>query len=598
MFRKKDIYPALENFRKAVEYSEKGGTDDFFLTDAWSNIAICQQNFGNQVEMLRCFGKALQYAKNSGRTDEVARINRILAMIYFNKGDNYHAEMYCLSCIEAANASGNLDVLQLCYKDYSDVLEKGNDFVKALEYYEKHLNLRDSINYANRIREQKKEDNLAEYEAIEQRIRNEIATEEIRGLEMKSLRAESQRRENEIKLLVNERELERLETDRLAQSLMLEKERSERRQREQEVRALQQQQAIDSLLMERKDRDSVALAQTNQLLEADKLRKETELKNERLARQLAVGIGSLMLLVALVILLSLLSARKKNRLLAEQKKEIEKINSDLEVKNTEVLKQKEIIEQKNQSITDSIQYASRIQAAVLPPINFLNEWGIDNFILYKPKAIVSGDFYWGVRKESRIIVAAGDCTGHGVPGAFMSMLGHAFLEEIVNTREIDDAAMILNLLRDEVINTLKQKGLTGEARDGMDISLCIIDRKAGKLDYAGANNPLYMIRDSKLTKFEADRMPIGIHFISFTPFTNRSIKVEKDDYLYLFSDGYADQFGGPRGKKFMYKPFQNLLLKNHNKPLETQKEILDTTFEKWKGDRDQVDDVVVIGMRI
>jgi serine phosphatase RsbU (regulator of sigma subunit) len=597
-FRKKDINSAIENFRKAVEYSEKGGSDDFFLTDAWSNIAICQQNFGNQVEMLRCFEKALQYAKNSGRTDEVARINRILAMIYFNKGDNYHAEMYCLSCIEAANASGNLDVLQLCYKDYSGVLEKGNDFVKALEYYEKHLNLRDSLNYANRIREQQEEANLAEYEAIEQRIRNEIATEEIRGLEMKSLRAESQRRENEIKLLVNERELERLETDRLAQSLMLEKERSERRQREQEVRALQQQQAIDSLLMERKDRDSIALAQTNQLLEADKLQKETELKNERLARQLAVGIGSLMLLVAFVILLSLLSTRKKNRLLAEQKKEIEKINSDLEVKNTEILKQKEIIEQKNQSITDSIQYASRIQAAVLPPINFLNEWGIDNFILYKPKAIVSGDFYWGVKKENRIIIAAGDCTGHGVPGAFMSMLGHAFLEEIVNTREIGDAAMILNLLRDEVINTLKQKGLTGEARDGMDISLCIIDRKTGKLDYAGANNPLYLIRDSKLTKYEADRMPIGIHFISFTPFTNRSIKIEKGDYLYLFSDGYADQFGGPRGKKFMYKPFQDLLQKNHNKPMEIQKEILDTTFEKWKGDRDQVDDVIVIGMRI
>ena len=598
MFRKDDLNSALENFRKAVEFSEKGGRDDYFLTDAWSNIAICHQNFGNQVEMLRSFEKALQYANNSGRTDEVARINRILSTIYFNKGDNYHAEMYCLSCIESAKASGNLNVLQLCYRDYSDVLEKGNDFVKALEYYEKHLNLRDSLNYANRIAEREAADNLTEFDATEQRIRNEVATEEIRGLELKTLRAESLRRENEIKLLINERALERSEKDRLAQSLALEKERYELGKREQEVRSLQQQQAIDSLLLERKDRDSIALAQTNELLEKDKLQKETELKNEKLARQLAVGIGSLMLLVAVIILFSLLSARKKNRLLAEQKHEIEKINDNLEVKNIEVLKQKEIIEQKNQSITDSIQYASRIQAAVLPPVDFLNEWGIDNFILYKPKAIVSGDFYWGVKKQDKVIVAAGDCTGHGVPGAFMSMLGHAFLEEIVNTREIENAAMILNLLRDEIINTLRQKGLTGEARDGMDISLCILDRKAGKLDYAGANNPLYLIRDSQMMKYQADRMPIGIHFISFTPFTNRTIDINKGDYLYLFSDGYADQFGGPRGKKFMYKPFQDLLLKNHSKPMELQKEILDNTFEKWKGDRDQVDDVIVIGMKI
>jgi len=598
MFRKKDVDSALENFMKAVELSEKGGTDSYFLTDAWSNIAICHQNTGNQVEMMRSFEKALGHAKASGRIDEAARINRILANVSFNKGDNYHAEVYCLACIESAKASGNLDVLQLCYKDYSDVLEKGNDFVKALDYYEKHLNLRDSLVYAVRISEKEREERLAGYESLEQRIRNEIATEEIRGLEIKSLRAESQRRENEIRLLMNQRELERLEKDQLAQSLMLEKERSERRQRDQEVRALQQQQAIDNLLLERKDRDSIALAQEKQLLETDKLQKETELKNEKLARQLAVGIGTLMLLVAVVILFGLLSTRKKNRLLAEQKHEIEKINADLEVKNIEILKQKEIIELKNQSITDSIQYASRIQAAVLPPVNFLNEWGIDNFILYKPKAIVSGDFYWGVKKENRIIVAAGDCTGHGVPGAFMSMLGHAFLEEIVNTKEITNAAMILNLLRDEIINTLKQKGLTGETRDGMDISLCIIDSKAGKIDYAGANNPLYLIRDSRLMKYEADKMPIGIHFISFTSFTNQTIEIVRGDSLYLFSDGYADQFGGPKGKKFMYKPFQNLLLKNHNQPMETQKEILDITFEEWKGDREQVDDVIVIGMKI
>jgi len=598
MFRKGDPDGALECFMKAVDFSEKGGSDNYFLTDAWSNIAICHQNADNQTEMLRAFEEALQHAKKSGRTDEEARINRILAMIYFNEGDNYHAELYCLDCIESAKASGNLDVLQICYRDYSDVLEKGNDFVKALEYYEKHLQLRDSLNFAERIAEREMADDLAEFDATEQRIRNELATEEIRGLELKTLRAEALQRENELKLLMNERALERSEKDRLAQSLALEQERSELRMKEQEVISLRQQQAFDSLMLKQKNDEALALKQEKQLLEKDKLQKETELKNEKLARQLAVGIGSLALLVAVIILFSLLSTRKKNRLLAESKREIEKINADLEVKNTEIIKQKDIIEQKNQSITDSIQYASRIQAAVLPPENFLNEWGIENFILYKPKDIVSGDFYWGTKQRNKIIVATGDCTGHGVPGAFMSMLGHAFLEEIINTREVDNAAMILNNLRDEIINTLKQKGISGEARDGMDISLVMLDMKAGKLDYAGANNPLYLVRDSKMLKYPPDRMPIGIHFISFTPFTNRTIEIRKGDYLYLFSDGYADQFGGPKGRKFMYKPFQDLLLKNHTKSMELQKEILDTTFEEWKGDHDQVDDVIVIGMKV
>ncbi len=189
MFRKKNINQALESFTSAIGFSEKGGKDDFFLTDAWSNKAICWQNLGNETEMLSSFKKALEYAKSSGRVDETARIERIMAMIYFKKGDNYHAEVYCQSCIESAKASGSLDLLQLCYKDYSAVLETGNDFIKALEYYEKHLNLRDSLNYENRLAENRAADKIADYEAIEQKIKDEIATEEIQGLIIKNLRS-------------------------------------------------------------------------------------------------------------------------------------------------------------------------------------------------------------------------------------------------------------------------------------------------------------------------------------------------------------------------------------------------------------------------
>jgi serine phosphatase RsbU (regulator of sigma subunit) len=597
-FRKSDLNGALDQFNLASDYSVKGGNDNFLLTDIWSNIAICHQNMGNQDEMVKCFNTAIKYAKESGRIDEVARIERILAKVYYNKSDNYHAELYCLDCIESAKKSMNLDVLQLCYKDYSAVLESGNDFAKALEYYEKYLNLRDSLNYENRLAEKEKADMLARLDDSEQRIRNEISEKEIHGLELKNLKAETVRKENELKLLQKQQELDRSEKDRLSQSLALEKERFELARKEEDINSLKQQQYINLLLLKQKDDSSKALVTENQLLEKDKLQKETQLKNEKLARKFAVGIGSLMLIAAAIILSGLISVRKRNRKLAESKREIEMINSDLELKNDQIVRQKDIIEQKNQSITDSIQYASRIQAAVFPPLTFLSDWGLDNFILFKPKDIVSGDFYWGVRKNDKIIVAAADCTGHGVPGAFMSMLGHAFLDEIVNTREVENAAYILNCLRDEVINTLKQKGATGEARDGMDVSLVIIDLNAGRLDYAGANNPLYLVRKGRLIKYSADSMPIGIHFISFTPFTNQSIEIMKGDCIYLFSDGYADQFGGPRGKKFMYKNFQNLLLANYEKPVSIQNEILDETFGKWKGDREQVDDVLVIGIHI
>lgn len=273
-------------------------------------------------------------------------------------------------------------------------------------------------------------------------------------------------------------------------------------------------------------------------------------------------------------------------------------NMELSDQREQILTQKNIIEYKNRSLSDSIQYAKHIQTAVLDPIDFLTDFELDNFILFKPKDVVSGDFYWGLRKNNKIIVAAVDCTGHGVPGAFMSMLGHTFLEEILNNFNVPDAASILNHLRDEVISTLKQKGIAGETRDGMDISVCIIDRDNGMLDFAGANNPLYLIRDNKLTIVHADRMPIGIYLTSAKPFTNKILEIKRGDLLYLFSDGYADQFGGDNGKKFMYKNFQALLINNHNKPMAIQQEILDNCFEKWKGSFEQIDDVLVIGIRL
>lgn len=313
-------------------------------------------------------------------------------------------------------------------------------------------------------------------------------------------------------------------------------------------------------------------------------------------------------------------------------KEKQHLEDIVRQRTAEVVKQKDEIElqrdeiaAKNQSITDSIHYASRIQQALLPSKKMFQNFVPEHFILFKPRDIVSGDYYWMTHIEQRTVIVAADCTGHGVPGAFMSMLGMSFLNEIVNKNVITTSGEILNELRAHVIEALKQEGGEMKSKDGMDLSLYIIDHQKKVLEFSGANNPLYVIRlqtseekeaitqndESKLPKravfdnthileeIKADKMPIGIH-IKNDPFQTQVVPLAEDMMLYTFSDGYVDQFGGPKRRKFMSKAFKKLLITIYNKPMEEQRQILEDTFYKWieEGDEVQVDDVVVLGVRI
>ncbi len=286
-------------------------------------------------------------------------------------------------------------------------------------------------------------------------------------------------------------------------------------------------------------------------------------------------------------------------------------------RTAEVVRQKEELE-------DSITYASRIQRAILPSEKILNEHLPENFLLFKPRDIVSGDFYWMTRRGDNIMIVAADCTGHGVPGAFMSLLGISFLNEIVNRLDILKSDEILNHLRQEIMSSLKQTGKDDEAKDGMDVAICIIDKKKMKAQFSGAYNPLWLVRpltknelsevekgnelelpprsihDQKnvLIPFVGDKMPIGISVKGTLPFTYNELKIKKGYSLYLFSDGYVDQFGGPNEKKFMSKAFKKLILEIQDQPMSKQEKILDERFHEWKGDLDQVDDILVIGLKI
>jgi len=264
--------------------------------------------------------------------------------------------------------------------------------------------------------------------------------------------------------------------------------------------------------------------------------------------------------------------------------------------NIIITKQKKEVEEKNKDITDSINYAKRIQRALLKEEEYVSKHLPDHFILFKPKDIVSGDFYWAIEKEEYLYFAAVDCTGHGVPGGFMSMLGMAFLNELTKTPAIQTPAEILDELRAKILKELKQTGAENETQDGMDISLMRMNLKTREIQWSGANNPLYVI-DGELKETPADKQPIG-YFPSMKPFTNHIVKAGKGSVVYLFSDGYADQFGGPNGKKFKHSRLKEVLLSICEKDMKEQKKILNETFENWKGHLEQVDDILVIGILV
>ena len=259
--------------------------------------------------------------------------------------------------------------------------------------------------------------------------------------------------------------------------------------------------------------------------------------------------------------------------------------------------QKGELELKDKDITDSLIYAQRIQEALLPSEAYFRKHFEDSFILFKPKNIVSGDFYWIGEKDAKIFVVAADCTGHGVPGALMSMIGLEIVEKTINEEEIEVPSKILAVMNRGLEKTFsREKNIGTIIRDGMDIGLCVIDRKRKKVEYAGAFLPLYLIRDGKLVEMMADKIIIGMN-PEGQPYTDHEIDLLVNDIFYLFSDGYVDQFGGSENKKFMYRRFRYLLLTIHSFPVNDQKSILEENMRTWMGTNEQVDDMMVIGFR-
>jgi len=316
----------------------------------------------------------------------------------------------------------------------------------------------------------------------------------------------------------------------------------------------------------------------------EQTKKDNELNRQKTIRY-AFTIGFvLVLLLVFIVFRNLKQTRNKNQIIESQKKEVENKNH--------------VIQEKQKEIVDSITYAQRIQKALLASDQLLNKNLPEYFVFFKPKDIVSGDFYWATLKENKFYLAVCDSTGHGVPGAFMSLLNISFLNQAINEKQINEPGLILNHVRENLINALKDDGSLDGGSDGMDCVLCSFDFSNGILNYSAANNNFYIVRNNELLLNKADKMPVGKSPNEKIAFSSHQVKLQKNDVIYLLTDGYPDQFGGPKGKKFKYKQLEELLVANNDKRMISQKEILNKKFEEWLGNVEQVDDVLLIGIKV
>lgn len=306
----------------------------------------------------------------------------------------------------------------------------------------------------------------------------------------------------------------------------------------------------------------------------------------------------IIIVLAMIILRYFFKEKKSNTTLQLQNQMIEERNEELNQLNDEIASQRDLLYHQKKGLTESIEYARYIQNALLSSREAIEYFPIESMIYYKPRDIVSGDFYWFKQTENLLYFAAADCTGHGVPGAFMSVLGISLLNEITNNQNLVSPYQILNELRQKLKNSLNQDKPGSNSKDGIDISLSLLDFDNFTLQYSGAINPLIIIRNNNIIELQGDRFPVGIHSRDNESFSNKTIELQKNDSLYVFTDGFISQFGGPIGKKFNMNAFKLLLIELSEFSMEIQKQKLEETFVSWKNNHDQIDDVLVMGIRV
>jgi len=561
-----DIPRALEYYHKSLKMYEKTGGKEGVATSL-NNIGSIYDNQGDIIKALNYYQKSLKINKEMNAERGIATSLNNIGNIYDDQEDYSKAFFYYDKSLKVYEEIEYKHGIASALNNIGGVYDKKGDTIRALFYFHKSLKIRKEIGDKQGI-------------AISLRSIGEIQLKQGKLAKAK---------ENGLTSLSLAQEIGYPNNIKSAAKLL-----SEVYERQgYGVEALE----MYKLYIQMKDSinneaTQQATAQQQAKYEYDKQKVIDDIHHEKLIaieRQekdkqriitLAAGIGLGLVVIFLIFIFNRLRITKKQKLVIEEQKEVvEEAHHELE--------------EKNQEITDSITYAKRIQSAILPPDKVVKEHLNESFILYKPKDIVAGDFYWFEKSGSKVLFAAADCTGHGVPGAMVSVVCNNALNRSVREYNLTDVGSILDKTREIVVKEFEKTDV--EVKDGMDIAICSLE--GDKLEYAGAYNPLWIIRNGVLMETKANKQPIG-HFDNPEPYTTHFFEVEKGDSIYIFSDGYVDQFGGERGKKFKVKAFRELLLSIQDKSMEEQKILIDKTFETWRGELEQVDDVCIIGVRV
>jgi tetratricopeptide (TPR) repeat protein len=659
------VYQKLRENEKASEYYEKALPLYTKLNDK-TNIARLTNNLGIIYKRLTLYEKALEAYQQSLKIKEEVGDKRGSASTLSNIGEvlelqkKYEEALtYCYKSLKVSEESNNQQVVAIARYSLASIHQKLNQLDKSVEYATKALSTAQKNGFKADARDaasilsetyilQKDYEKALEYYQYAARVKDSIFDiDKTKAISTLQSTYDLEKKQKEVALLSKDKEIQKIETTRKQQMISLLEQENKIRKSE------AAQQLLNIMLLEKEKKlkeDEIDRQQTKLALQQSETEKQKallKLQEEELEiqniRQKAFYVGFvLILLVFFVLAYSYYQRAKANALLTKQKNQLaeknEEINQqkeELEVQaenllnlNTDLSKtlnlsetQKLEIEKKNQNITASIQYAKKIQNAMLPfPLKMDESFGKGNhFVLFKPKDIVSGDFYWlqdtkvnsynlGIEQtannERKIMVAVADCTGHGVPGAFMSMIGNELLNQIINISHVEMPDQVLEQLHTGVRYALNQE--QQENNDGMDIALLTIDYQNKKAYYAGAMNSLYYVQHDKFHEIKADKIPIGgLQHGKNRKFNLHTITLQEEQksistIFYLCSDGFQDQFGGENGKKFMAIQLKNLLFANHEKDFATQKSILDDTIENWKsiGREQQIDDITVMGLRI
>lgn len=531
-------YPkALELYLKALKIYEKLG-DKTGIANAYNNIGIIYDSQKNESKALEQYLKALKIYETTGDKEGVATTYNNIGYSYMKQNEYEKSLNNYLKAAKISEKLGDREAMALNYNNIGDAYTKQGKFEAAYHYLIQSLILSKEIGSKDDIKEA--------YVSLSELY-------EKKGDYKKAYEYHKFYSDIKDSLLNQQSGKQITEMNSKYES-------------------------------EKKDRDIELLTKTQEL-------QQDEVNKQKLIRN--VFVGGLMLALMLAFILY-------NRYNIKQK-----LSAALSLKNSELLQKNKLIEKQNEKIIDSITYAQRIQQSILMEENEIQNYLPDSFIFYQPKDIVSGDFYWCSKINDKIIIAAIDCTGHGVPGAFMSMVGNTLLNQIVNEKHVTVPSEILRLLNIEIYQTLHQEKDGTLSRDGMDVALCCIDYENNNLQFAGAQNPLYILSDNEVSIIKGDKQGIGgggsiakIFNPLKTEYTNHIIPIKKEMSIYLFSDGYMDQFGGKDRKKFGVQKFKEIVVNNQNSSMSMQKEIFANALADWKGNKPQTDDILVMGVRL